>query len=569
MTLSPEQFRVVAEFLHGNAGIELGVNRSEIAAARIENRMKEIGVESIDAYLDQLQWKNDAEAAHFIESMLIGETYFYRESAHFNALEKIVAPELSRLRDRGERSVRAWSAGCSIGCEPYTIAMVLQESLPGWKVEVVATDLHRQALEHLRRGIYHERLMRYVPERYLAGEKYFLRQNDHFQTTDLLRSMVSSRVLNLSRDDFPGEFDVIFCRNVLIYFNRQTSERVIKKFYTALRRGGYFFAGATDSLQEHTAFFDATNCPDGVIYGKWSTDRRLGVTARAGSVGTTVVNRRCPTPPSFNASFETRDGCPVIRLCGVIDDHGDGKLRTILTDLLPPAADRLIWDFEKVPYMTNSALFTLKRLFDEHGERIKDHRFENVNSRMVIWFEKLKLAHRIVNKSQHDRSREFAVADPPPRRRSHDGHVSAAPHGRSLNSPDMPPLKAVRTPDVIPYLIQERESQGISVLEFSGVMDADLSPDLMRIVTEKLQRLIHLQRPRIILNLTNVNYVDQEIIPTVIRALRVVRERSGDIKVCATGNAIARFLERSGETVDLYSNMSDAITCFQKEAELA
>jgi chemotaxis protein methyltransferase CheR len=215
----------------------------EIAASRV---MKRIGVESPDAFVPLVQ-QAGAIFDDLMAEVTIGETYFFREAAHFTLLRKVILPEFRARQVAGQR-FRAWSAGCSTGEEPYSISLALrEEKVPG---TVVGTDVSRARLGAARRGEYRRWSFRGVPEPTI--DQYFARNGDTFTLLPTVRRDVDFRYLNLASDCYPemssGVYgmDVIFCRNVLIYFDRDTITHVATQMMAALSSGGWLLLGATD-----------------------------------------------------------------------------------------------------------------------------------------------------------------------------------------------------------------------------------------------------------------------------------------------------------------------------------
>lgn len=247
--LTADQFRVISEMVYRFCGIHLKAGKESLVRARIMKRLRALGIESFDAYLQLIESPGgQGELRQMIDVMTTNKTSFFREPAHFDFLVEEVLPSF-----RTER-LRFWSAACSSGEEPYTLAMVLLEHLPGCSgrdIRILATDISRPVMAKAERGRYPEKDILDVPATYL--HKYFtVRQSAEgkvYQVKPAVRSMASFACLNLL-EPWPmrGPFQVIFCRNVMIYFDRQTQERIVQRFHELIEPGGYLFVGHSEGL---------------------------------------------------------------------------------------------------------------------------------------------------------------------------------------------------------------------------------------------------------------------------------------------------------------------------------
>lgn len=226
--------------------------------ARLRRRMRALGIDSFKEYCDFLfspEGSRD-ESVHMIDAITTNKTDFFRESNHFTYLVRTAVPELMRVYGGdGRKHYSIWSAGCSTGEEPHTLAMVLSEfsgQHRDFHFSILATDISTRVLEHARMGIYKEELVLPVPLG--MREKYLLRGKDRsrgmVRMSPGIRSLVEFRQLNFMSRDYglKSPIHVIFCRNVLIYFDRATQERVLTRFYHHLAPGGYLFIGCSETL---------------------------------------------------------------------------------------------------------------------------------------------------------------------------------------------------------------------------------------------------------------------------------------------------------------------------------
>ena len=252
-SLSDEEFNKLRRLVFDVAGIYLSDSKRELIISRFSRRLRALNLDTFEEYYRFVISPDGlSEMQNFINSITTNKTDFFRESHHFDFLVEHFVPEIVSSR---RREVRVWSAGCATGEEPYSIAMVLRHHLlepHGINVKIFATDIDTHALDTARAGIYEERQIRPVPEEFL--HKYFLRGKGHsfglYKVKDSIKEMVSFRQLNFIADTYPISvlFDVIFCRNVIIYFNAETKRRVLTKILSFLVRGGYLILGHSETV---------------------------------------------------------------------------------------------------------------------------------------------------------------------------------------------------------------------------------------------------------------------------------------------------------------------------------
>lgn len=252
--LSAREFALIRELVQRHAGISLSDQKRELVQARLGKILQEEGLASFqDYYRRVIHDRSGAELIRLLDAISTNQTAFWREPAHFEFLLRELLPAWRR-EGRTKEGLRFWSAGCSTGEEPYTLAMVLWEALPeaeARKCTVLAADLNTQVLATAQRGIY--ALSRLTPLPPEWRRRYFLkgvgRWEGYVQVKPRLREMVRFFRHNLTDPlPFTGGVDVIFCRNVMIYFDKETQAEVIRKFYEGLTPGGYLFIGHSESL---------------------------------------------------------------------------------------------------------------------------------------------------------------------------------------------------------------------------------------------------------------------------------------------------------------------------------
>lgn len=252
--LTEVQFERVAALVKDLCGINLNTGKKELVKARLGKRVRESGHRTFDAYLDFVQ--KDAsrnELTYLLDAISTNLTFFFRESAHFDHLRDVVLPGLVQ-RARAGQPLRLWSAGCSSGEEPYSLAITLVEAVANLDlldVGILATDLSTRVLAVAKKGVYDEIRFKDMPP--VLMQRHFERlTNKHphqYQVAPRVRRLVHFARLNLMQDwPMRGPFDVIFCRNVMIYFDKPTQGRLINRFYDILRPKGILFIGHSESL---------------------------------------------------------------------------------------------------------------------------------------------------------------------------------------------------------------------------------------------------------------------------------------------------------------------------------
>ncbi len=255
MNLSPNQFSQIARLARDRWGLHLTEKKISLVSSRLASFIRKSGYESVDSYLSHLEENGSEEdMLVFFDLLSTNVTSFFRDLAHFDYLEREFYTPLSRGNTTlPGREIRIWSAGCSTGCEPYSLAMNACESLSNrseWKISILATDLSNSAVEEARAGVYERQQLEKVPNEIVR--KYFRSvpgQSGQIQVSDEIRGMVKVAQLNLM-DSWPmkGPFEVIFCRNVMIYFDTTTRRDLVLRFHELLRPGGIFAVGSAETL---------------------------------------------------------------------------------------------------------------------------------------------------------------------------------------------------------------------------------------------------------------------------------------------------------------------------------
>jgi chemotaxis protein methyltransferase CheR len=252
--LSVKNFKRLAELIHGYSGIKMPVNKRTMLEGRLRRRMRATRITSLNDYCRYL-FEDDgleAEIVHLIDAVTTNKTEFFREPAHFQFLRNSALPALAK---NGQRAIKAWSAACSTGAEPYTLAMVLEEQRRANRRQdysILCTDLCTQVLGQAVAGVFSEAMIE--PVDMDLRRRYVMRAKDasrgQVRIVPELRAKLSFARLNLMDETYPvdSDMDLIFCRNILIYFDKPTQSKVLSRLCEHLRPGGYLFLGHSESI---------------------------------------------------------------------------------------------------------------------------------------------------------------------------------------------------------------------------------------------------------------------------------------------------------------------------------
>jgi len=273
--LSDDLFQLLRKFIYEKTGIFFADNKKYLLESRVNRRVAALGMDSFLTYSNALMnGQAKTEISHLINSITINETFFFRNEPQFSVLEQSMLPELiMKRKEDGTNKIRIWSAACSTGEEPYSIAIMIkdkfQSRFPFMKFEVVGTDINTQVLDTARRGIYKDYAVRNVPKDYI--EKYFRRDGDKFFLVDEIKQMTDLKQVNLF--DKPvmrsmRNFDIVFAANVLIYFDINSKQNVVSSMYDSINKGGYFFVGYSETLYGLTQAFKPVHFDKAIAYRK-------------------------------------------------------------------------------------------------------------------------------------------------------------------------------------------------------------------------------------------------------------------------------------------------------------
>ncbi len=273
LKMSEEEFKLLSDLIYNYCGLTFTGSQKILFQKRVKSRVEKLRLSSFKEYYQFLKYdpKREEELKVLVDLLTVNETYFFREPAQFDALINFVLPEISK--NTPTKHIKIWSAACSTGAEPYTIAILLKEKKPldeSWRVEIIGTDISISALEEARKGIYTEAAFRTTPPEY--KKKYFTKTPEgYYKISDEIKRMVSFRYLNLlnkTQMSLMKNIHVIFCRNVLIYFDLEAKKKVVESFYQSLVKGGYLFIGQSESLFKVTNLYKLVPTSKVLLYKK-------------------------------------------------------------------------------------------------------------------------------------------------------------------------------------------------------------------------------------------------------------------------------------------------------------
>lgn len=237
-------FNEFHKWVHRELGINLSAYKPEQLNRRINSLMTRVGIKSLEEYTVAIK-NNKEQRQKFLDFITINVTEFYRNPELFMELENEIKNNLLK----NSSSLKIWSAACSIGCEPYTVSMILDKISPLGNHKIIATDIDTTILEKAKMGIYSKNEMKAVSDSDL--NKYFKIKDDKYYISDKIKKMVSFKKHDLILDSYDHDFDLILCRNVVIYFNNDIKQEIYSKFSKSLKKGGLLFVGATESIYNY------------------------------------------------------------------------------------------------------------------------------------------------------------------------------------------------------------------------------------------------------------------------------------------------------------------------------
>ncbi len=249
--MTRKEFEKIKVLVKKNIGITLKDSKKALVISRFSKRLRELELDSFNEYIKYLR-SHPEELEIMVNNITTNVTHFYRESAHFDYLKEVLLPEIKN--NKKKKNIRGWSAACSTGEEPYTIGLVVKENLPvSWNIKILASDINTEVLNKARQGIYPTNSVKNIPRELLP--KYFLlgegKNRGLFKVKNTLKQIINFKKINLNNgEEYPNDnsLDFVFCRNVFIYFNKETQEEIISRFEKVLRPGGRLFLGHSEKI---------------------------------------------------------------------------------------------------------------------------------------------------------------------------------------------------------------------------------------------------------------------------------------------------------------------------------
>ncbi|MCK5127731.1 MAG: protein-glutamate O-methyltransferase CheR [candidate division Zixibacteria bacterium] len=274
--LTAEEFHLFRDFIHEKAGMFFADNKMYLIKNRLTKRIGELGINSFKDYFYRVKYDvTMKEFNNLMNLVTTNETSFFRNPPQLKSFAEEALPLIikEKVENKKPKTIKIWSAGCSTGEEPYTLAMIILEhfygNLAGWNIEIVATDISEEVLGAARKGYHHELSLRTTPGHIVP--KYFDREGNKYKIKPIIKNMVRFGYLNLNdtrKLSMYSNMDFIFCRNVMIYFSEDVKRQLVRGFYNSLRPGGYFYIGHSESLHGISKAFKLVYFKNALVYHK-------------------------------------------------------------------------------------------------------------------------------------------------------------------------------------------------------------------------------------------------------------------------------------------------------------
>ncbi len=272
IAMSEDEFRLLRDLVYEHCGLHFSEDSKYLLEKRLGKRLRHHGLDSFKDYYYLLRYNpdRDQELTEVIDALTTNETYFFREEFQLKTFIRDILPEIRQQKEKeGDRRLRIWSAGCSSGEEPYTIAMLLLDVpfLHDWKIDIIGTDISQKVLHLARKGIYGQASFRSTNP--ADRRRFFTETEGKFRISDRVKNLVTISHLNLFdplRVALLGKMDIVFCRNVIIYFDLAAKKRVIDTFYQRLKPGGFLLLGHSESLMNISNVFQLRHFTHDMVY---------------------------------------------------------------------------------------------------------------------------------------------------------------------------------------------------------------------------------------------------------------------------------------------------------------
>ncbi len=331
LLLTQADYARFRDFILEKIGLDYQEDKRRMLSRGLAEAMEATDCADLDD-LYALLWRSSVTSRpwdQLVSALTVGETYFFRNSSHFDALSKHILPQIIAQREHSSRRIRIWSAGCSTGEEPYSVAILLREMLPrpeSWNILILATDINRDALRKSQEGLYGAWSFRGVEKR--IQDTYFRLENRQFVIAENIKRMVNFDYLNLVGDPYPSmtnntnAMDVILCRNVTIYFSPEVTIQVVKRFHSCLTDGGWLIPGPSEPNMVFYGDYESRNFPGTVVYQKPAEPAvkpspafmpytpPFVIETPTFMPSPTLAKARAPEPPPLKGTSDTLEGCP-------------------------------------------------------------------------------------------------------------------------------------------------------------------------------------------------------------------------------------------------------------------
>ena len=255
-SMTDADYRYISQTVYNECGIVLSDQKKDMVYSRLARRIRALKLENFAKYIAYLEVNKDKEFVEFINAITTNLTSFFREPHHFEFLQQTIVPEI-KTNHRQDKRVRIWSAGCSTGMEPYSIAMSTVNSFPAdWDYKILATDLDTNVLSTAKSGVYQGSSVTGIDDDLLKSHFLHDSVGERYKVKDKLKTLITFKQLNLLEPwPMKGEFDVIFCRNVVIYFDLETKNQLFRRYAELLRPNGYLILGHSETMSREVTEF--------------------------------------------------------------------------------------------------------------------------------------------------------------------------------------------------------------------------------------------------------------------------------------------------------------------------
>ncbi len=550
--------------------------RSKIAW-KINKRINKLEMKDSQEYYEYIWFSENSneELRQLVNACVVGETLFYRYADQTKFISNEVLPRLIRSRANSQLgSIRVLSAGCSKGAEPYSFAIAYLEVCekygydpqePG--LEIIGVDISTSALQKAREGKFSPRTVENAPPHIV--KKYFEKEGGKYILDKDVQELVTFRYFNLVNSTPPRELDLIYCRNVLIYFEDYVRDKVFQKLHRSLRKEGLFLLGPSEAISPPGELFEEYDSSNLQIYQKWSTDRRLpSIWDDDGEQkDKSILDRREPaykkSPPEIT-SPRSDEQKQVIKISGVVGQNIPyAKFRQQLRKLITPEVKKYIVDLRPVKYIANSHL---KELTDLLSELIQ----EDFQVKIELITRDQELRKNLKEKCEHGErfsygtkirvsdfggsGTEEKVDDSASKRdvfEKTEKGIQTEEDEESSGSAIDDLLSETREESEPEDNIKVTERRSKYVLRLSGCLNSKEDPSLARRLKEEVSNLLSLvsgassSRNKLLIKLTSVEYIDRKLVEIIKRGRRAAGDRC-KFEVRCNSDKISRKLERWG-----------------------